>query len=135
MASTLPPACAMRAKMAATCAAFCLRQNHLGHAGAQGAVMVDLGEADVFKGQVSQAIERIGNAGVAFANFVEQRFNAAGDPSTFLLFSPRRRLAANACMASCITCLSGTEWAARAGGNLRIPAMHWRPRRKASAQF
>ena len=34
-------------------------QNHLGHAGADGAVMVNLGEAEVLEGHVTQTFERL----------------------------------------------------------------------------
>jgi hypothetical protein len=35
---------------------FPLSENHLGHALAEGAVMVDLGESEILKGQVPEAL-------------------------------------------------------------------------------
>ena len=46
-------------RSAATCAGcFARGEDDFGHAGAQGAVVVELGEAYVFKGQVAQALQR-----------------------------------------------------------------------------
>ena len=60
VASTLPPACAMRAKIVRHLRGRLARgKDHLGHAGAQGAVVIELGKAHVFKGQVAQAVERV----------------------------------------------------------------------------
>ena len=56
VASTLPPACAMCAKIVRhLCCGFALGKDDLGHAGAQRAVMIELGEAEIFKGQIAQA--------------------------------------------------------------------------------
>ena len=38
---------------------FALGKDHLGHALAQGAMMVDLGETEVLKGQVTQALDGV----------------------------------------------------------------------------
>ena len=38
-------------------------------------MMIELGEADVFKGQVAQLLESLGDGGAAIADFIEQRFN------------------------------------------------------------
>ena len=75
VASTLPPAFAMRAKIAATCAGvFALGKNHLRHAGAQRAMVIHLGKSQILKGQIAQPLQRVGTL-VAFAHFVQKRFN------------------------------------------------------------
>jgi hypothetical protein len=51
-------------------------EDDLGHAGAQGAVVVELGEAEVFKGKVFEAIEGIADGNAAVADFVEEGFEA-----------------------------------------------------------
>ena len=66
-------------------------EDHLRHAGAQGAMMVELGEAEIFKRQIAQALQGFGDAGAAFAHFVEQRLRSAGDPSAPLLVAAVRR--------------------------------------------
>jgi hypothetical protein len=38
-------------------------------------MVIELGEADVFEGKISEAVERLFDAGAARADFVEQRFN------------------------------------------------------------
>ena len=38
---------------------FSRGKDHLGHAGAQGAMMVELGEAKVFKGEIAQPFQRL----------------------------------------------------------------------------
>jgi hypothetical protein len=50
-------------------------EDDLGHAGAQGAVMVELGKAHVFKGEVAEALEGGGDVGAAFADLSEQGFD------------------------------------------------------------
>jgi len=54
---------------------FAGREDDLGHAGAQAAVMIELSEAHVFKGEVAEALERDGDVGAAFADFGEQGFD------------------------------------------------------------
>jgi hypothetical protein len=46
-----------------------------GHAGAEGAVMIELGKTDVFERQVAQPVEGIVDGGAALTDFVEQRFD------------------------------------------------------------
>jgi len=58
VARTLPPCSAMRAKMAATCAEFCRGKNYFRHAGAERTMVIELGEAQVFKRQIAKAVER-----------------------------------------------------------------------------
>ncbi len=69
-------------KFAATCVGgLAGGEDHLGHAGAQGAMMIDLGEAEIFKRQVFQALESIGSQPCALRLHVfEQRFNLQSDP-------------------------------------------------------
>ncbi len=77
MASTLPPAWAMRAKICSHLRGGLARgKDHLRHAGAQRAVMIELGEAKVLEGQIAQAVQGFVDAGAALAHFVEQRFDA-----------------------------------------------------------
>ena len=45
--------------------AFALAEDHLRHAAAERAMLVDLGEAKVFKGQVAQALKRDSGAKAA----------------------------------------------------------------------
>jgi len=56
---------------------FARGEDDFRHAGAEGAMMIDLGEADVLERQIAQAIECVVYGGAAFANIVEQGFNAA----------------------------------------------------------
>jgi len=51
------------------------REDHLRHAGAQRAMMIELGKSDVFKGQVAQAVERVADRGATLAHIIEQGFN------------------------------------------------------------
>ena len=63
-------------------------EDHLRHAGAQRAMMIELGKADVFKGQVAQAVERIVDLGAALAHFIEQRFNLRAIHQSSFAVSP-----------------------------------------------
>jgi hypothetical protein len=49
-------------------------EDDFGHAGAQGAVVIELGEAHVFKGEVFEACEGSIDGGAALADFVEECF-------------------------------------------------------------
>jgi hypothetical protein len=51
-------------------------ENHLRHSGAEGAVMIDLGEAEIFKRKIAEAVKGFADGGAALAYFVEQCFNA-----------------------------------------------------------
>jgi hypothetical protein len=50
-------------------------EDHLGHACAQGAVMIELGESDIFEGQVAETVEGVSDGGSAFAHFIQQRLD------------------------------------------------------------
>jgi hypothetical protein len=50
-------------------------EDDFGHAGAKGAMMIELGKADVLEGQVAKAIEGGVDGGAAFAHFIEQGFD------------------------------------------------------------
>jgi hypothetical protein len=96
-------------------------------------MMIELGEADVFKGQVAEAVECIVDSHAAFAHFVEQHFDLrAIHQSSFAASAAAAKMR----MASCITCLSGKRMLRGDGcGNLHIRATHWRLRPRASARF
>ena len=68
-----PGPCAQRSRPPAQ--GFCRGEDHFGHAGAQGAMVIELGKAEIFKGQSAQAVERVVHGGAALAHFVEQRFD------------------------------------------------------------
>jgi hypothetical protein len=51
---------------------FALGKNHLGHALAQGAMMVELGETQVLKGQVTQALYGFVGGEALFSNLLEE---------------------------------------------------------------
>ena len=57
---------------------FALAEDHLGHALAEGAVVVDLGEPQVFEGQVTEAIDGFVGRELAPANLIEQIFQCLG---------------------------------------------------------
>ena len=60
--------------MASTCSTVLpLPKIDLRHAVAHGPVMVDLGEAEIFKWQVAQMLERRVNRCLSLADFFEQR--------------------------------------------------------------
>ena len=50
-------------------------EDHLGHAGAQAAMMIELGETQVFEWQDAQLLHGIVNVDTAFAHFIEQRLD------------------------------------------------------------
>ncbi len=50
-------------------------KNHLRHSGAQRAMMIELGESQVFKRQVLQPLQRVRHGGALCLHFVQQRFN------------------------------------------------------------
>ena len=52
----------MRAKMRHLRGGFAFGEDHLGHSGAQRAVMIEFGETEIFKGQSAQALQRVGHA-------------------------------------------------------------------------
>jgi len=56
---------------------FARGKDDFGHAGAERAVMIDLGKADVLERQIAQTVERVVDGGAALANFFEQRLNAS----------------------------------------------------------
>src|SRR5271157_394404 len=51
---------------------FALGKNHLGHTLAHGTMMVDLGETEVLKGQVTQALDGIVGREAFLSNLLEQ---------------------------------------------------------------
>src|SRR6266852_9470714 len=57
---------------------FALGKNHLGHALAQGAMVVDLGETEVLKGQVTQALDGVVGREALFADLLEQPAKGLG---------------------------------------------------------
>src|SRR5258706_3357639 len=57
---------------------FALGKYHLGHALAQGTMVVDLGEAEVLKGQVTEALDGLVGGEVFFADLLEQLAKGLG---------------------------------------------------------
>jgi hypothetical protein len=51
-------------------------EDNFRHSSAQGAMVVELGEAEVFEGQVLEAIDGIANGSAPVADFVEESFEA-----------------------------------------------------------
>ncbi len=51
-------------------------KDDLGHTGAEGAVMIDLGETEIFERKIAEAVEGFVDRRAALADFVEQRFDA-----------------------------------------------------------
>ena len=67
---------AICAKMEATCAGvFAGGEDDFRHAGTQRAMVIHLSKAQVFEGQVAQAVERFIYVCLPVADFVEQLFN------------------------------------------------------------
>ena len=50
-------------------------KEHFGHAGAQRAVMIELGKTKVFERQIAKAVQGFIHGGAALAHFVQQRLN------------------------------------------------------------
>jgi hypothetical protein len=57
---------------------FSRGKNHLGHSLAQGAMVVDLGETEVLKGQVAKALDSVVRREVFFSNLLEQLAKGLG---------------------------------------------------------
>jgi hypothetical protein len=57
---------------------FAWRKDHLGHALAQGAMVVELGEAEVLKGQVTQALDGVVGGEALSADLVEELAQGLG---------------------------------------------------------
>ena len=99
----------MRAKIAATCAGVLLGgKDHFGHPGAQRAVMIDLGKAQVLEGQMCAAApaprpRRCGPRALRSTALQCATRSISALPSSGACFAPP-----NARIASCITCFSGT---------------------------
>jgi len=53
-------------------------EDHLGHAGTKGAVMIHLGEAEVFERQVAQAGDGFVGSEFTFANLLEKSADGFG---------------------------------------------------------
>ena len=52
-----------------------LGKDHLGHAGAQRAMMIELGESEILERQMTQPLQRHADFRPAFAHFCEQQLN------------------------------------------------------------
>jgi len=65
------------------------RQNDFGHTDAQRAVMIDLGEAEIFERQVSQAIDGGIGRELALAHLLEEAANGVGVHGGFAAGPPR----------------------------------------------
>ena len=50
---------------------FSLGKNHFGHTLAQGTMVVDLGETEILKGQVAQALDGVVGGEALFSNLLE----------------------------------------------------------------
>src|ERR1019366_910330 len=57
---------------------FALGKDHLGHALAQGAVVVELGETEVLKGQVTEALDGVVGGETLFSNLLEEMAKGLG---------------------------------------------------------
>jgi len=57
---------------------FALAENHLGHALAEGTVVIDLGEAEVFEGEMAKALDGLVGGELFGANFVEEAGQGGG---------------------------------------------------------
>ena len=49
-----------------------LAQNHLGHAGAQAAVMINFGKTEIFEGKMAQAVDGVVGGQLATTDLIEK---------------------------------------------------------------